>query len=274
MAGGNLGWDINQTFEGTNVTQTGSTSVSPANQAVLDAMTKTLGSSVTNGEYSKDAAINDTMGPIQQMITKMLQDNMPSITGNEKSAGGYNDTTTKLMSNDLQSRMDQNALAQVLQSIQSYANIQNTNAQTAAGAAKISGTTTTNNSSSPPGADIKGKFQRLTGIGGGGGTGCFITTAAVKYCGLSDDGVELTVLRKFRDSWMQEYYPEELAIYKAKAPALVAAIEARKDAAAVFTSLMKSYIWPAVIAITLGKYEEAHSIYKCLYKAATIESEV
>ena len=58
------------------------------------------------------------------------------------------------------------------------------------------------------------------------GGGCFLTTAVVKRRGEADDGPTLTVLRRFRDTYMQET-PErraEVERYYRVAPALVDAI--------------------------------------------------
>jgi len=130
------------------VSGSGTTSVAPENQKIMDALTKLLGGDITAGKYSKEAAIEDTKGSIQAMIKKMLQEEMPSIAGAEKTSGAYNQTTTKLLSNDLQSRMDTGALSLVLQTIKDYAGITSNLGQTAALTAKTSGTTTTQSQTS------------------------------------------------------------------------------------------------------------------------------
>jgi hypothetical protein len=68
---------------------------------------------------------------------------------------------------------------------------------------------------------------------------CFITTACVVARGLPDDCEELTVLRRFRDGYLRRRRDgeEQIAEYYCIAPAIVAAIAARPDAARVFERL-------------------------------------
>ena len=83
------------------------------------------------------------------------------------------------------------------------------------------------------GTDSSGGTDYGGGWGGGpdggdgdGGGDCFLTTAVTQRRGEADDGSTLTILRVFRDTWMQQT-PERLAMieeYREIAPKIVAAI--------------------------------------------------
>lgn len=100
--------------------------------------------------------------------------------------------------------------------------------------------------------------------------GCFITTAVCESWGLADDCHALTVLRAFRDSYMQAT-PERralVAVYYATAPGFVARIHARSDASAVFDTMRDSFILPAVYAIARGDEADAFALYCALVEYA------
>ena len=65
------------------------------------------------------------------------------------------------------------------------------------------------------------------GDSGGGGTGCFITTACVEHQGLPDDCAELQTLRKYRDVLVQEDddFRSKVLEYYRKAPLIIQEIE-------------------------------------------------
>lgn len=52
-------------------------------------------------------------------------------------------------------------------------------------------------------ASIENKDGKLNSLTENGGD-CFLTSACVQYAGKSDDCVELTTLRRFRDSYMRQ----------------------------------------------------------------------
>lgn len=91
--------------------------------------------------------------------------------------------------------------------------------------------------------------------------GCFITTATCKNRNLPDNCFELTQLRKLRDEYVQPNYPEQVEDYYATAPAIVAAIEAREDAAALWDELYLKYIVPCAQLSEQQRYETAHALY-------------
>jgi hypothetical protein len=76
------------------------------------------------------------------------------------------------------------------------------------------------------------------------GGGCFITTAVCLSGNKPDDCYELQTLRKFRDSWLVEWHPEDVKQYYAEAPMIVSKISAREDAARIFNSF-RSRLYPA-----------------------------
>lgn len=105
----------------------------------------------------------------------------------------------------------------------------------------------------------------------GSGGLCFITTAVCEATGLADDCDALTVLRAFRDSYMQAT-PERRALvstYYAVAPGFVTRIRARGDAAMVFDTMRDHFITPAVHAIARGDDADAFALYCALVEYAS-----
>jgi hypothetical protein len=93
---------------------------------------------------------------------------------------------------------------------------------------------------------------------------CFLTTACIEAKGLPDDCHELTVLRAFRDTHVASL-PDGvplIAEYYRIAPAIVAAMQARRDAAALFRELYESLVAPCVALIEAGSVAEAMTNYR------------
>lgn len=90
---------------------------------------------------------------------------------------------------------------------------------------------------------------------------CFITTAACEWEGLPDDCATLQKFRKFRDTYMHNRYPDEVAQYYKTAPQIVKAIKARDDQDQVWAEIWCDYLTPAELAIDCGDFEAAHEIY-------------
>lgn len=103
----------------------------------------------------------------------------------------------------------------------------------------------------------------------GGSSWCFITTAVCENSGKPDDCEELTLLRNFRDTFMQqtELRRAKVAQYYNEAPALVSAIEAlpEEDRANVYTALESTFIVPAIEAIKEGDLHKAEAIYTLMF---------
>lgn len=99
---------------------------------------------------------------------------------------------------------------------------------------------------------------------GGSSGGCFLTSACVEAKGLADDCQELTVLRRFRESYLRSI-PEgqrEIAEYYIVAPKIVAEIKKRADAIAIFDSIYEKLVKPCVDMIERGENEDAHKLYR------------
>jgi hypothetical protein len=96
--------------------------------------------------------------------------------------------------------------------------------------------------------------------------GCFMTTACVEARGLPDDCYELSLLRLFRREYVAKLPDgqEVLAEYRAKAPRVVAAINALppSEALATWEDLYERGVRPAVTLITNGAWDEAFAIYR------------
>lgn len=94
-----------------------------------------------------------------------------------------------------------------------------------------------------------------------GGGGCYITTAVCRSLNLPDDNRILKTLRKFRDEYCGG--KPGLKVYYATAPAIVRAIDARKDSAECYRQLLRRYILPACRMIESGFNDSAYRIYRC-----------
>jgi len=94
-------------------------------------------------------------------------------------------------------------------------------------------------------------------------SGCFLTTSACEHRGLSDDCHELTVLRGFRDTYMDATpdLQEQVREYYRVAPEVVDAIQAMPDRTETLERMFTEYIRPSVEAIERGENTEAYDIY-------------
>lgn len=93
--------------------------------------------------------------------------------------------------------------------------------------------------------------------------GCFMTTAAVDHAGEKDDGKTLTAMRKLRDDYLKKM-PEgrkEIEWYYRKAPKIVAAIDKKPNAHAIYMRMYNDHIKPTARAVDAGKMELAHQRY-------------
>ena len=98
----------------------------------------------------------------------------------------------------------------------------------------------------------------------GGDEGCFVTTACVAARGLADDCPELVTLRSFRDGYvlLQEGGAEDVAEYYRLAPAVVARVNARPDAGAVWDRVYREMVLPCVRLIREGRFGDAYDLYR------------
>lgn len=99
--------------------------------------------------------------------------------------------------------------------------------------------------------------------------GCYITTATCEALGKPDDCYELTMLRAFRDQVLLETEAGSAGVesYYAHAPAIVAAINQRPDAAEIYQEIYESGIMPSIEALEAKDYKKAESIFAERVKA-------
>lgn len=99
---------------------------------------------------------------------------------------------------------------------------------------------------------------------GGGGFGCYITTAVCERDGKPDDCEELTLLRNFRDTYMQATIYREALVkrYYELAPSIVRSIKGKPhNIADTIYMRLREYIDRAIDAIKRGDNARAMVIY-------------
>lgn len=103
-------------------------------------------------------------------------------------------------------------------------------------------------------ADVKGGFRSSP---------CFITTAVCKSLGKPDDCYELTLLREYRDTYMAQTDERTAAVakYYRVAPKIVAKIDARADAQAVYASIWEDYLAFCIRLIEENRLDECETVY-------------
>ena len=100
--------------------------------------------------------------------------------------------------------------------------------------------------------------------------GCYITTAICGRLGLPDDCAVLRTFRRFRDSYMQQTPVGRKWVrqYYRDAPRIVAAIDARRDAGAVYDYLRGHYLVLALRAIARCDNATASMHYHAMVRDA------
>lgn len=93
--------------------------------------------------------------------------------------------------------------------------------------------------------------------------GCFISTAIIESLGLPDDCHELTVLRSFRDTFMQKTLlrKQQVNQYYQIAPNIVYSISTHSDVSNIWKELWGAFLKPAIEAIERGDNELAYQMY-------------
>jgi hypothetical protein len=102
---------------------------------------------------------------------------------------------------------------------------------------------------------------------------CYITTATCRAQGLPDDCDELTTLRRFRDEVVLST-PEgarQVADYYATAPRIVARIDVRDDAPAIYAAIHRAYIRPSVDAVERGDFARAQGLFETMVRQLEAE---
>lgn len=92
---------------------------------------------------------------------------------------------------------------------------------------------------------------------------CYITTAVCESLGKTDDCYELTLLRNYRDSYLQKQPNGEEVIkkYYDIAPTIVKHINKHPDRKKIYEEVWKDYLYPCIQCIELDKNEECMKIY-------------
>ena len=92
---------------------------------------------------------------------------------------------------------------------------------------------------------------------------CYLTTACVGAMGLTDDCLELTTLRWFRDSFLRKQRDGEALIeeYYQTAPDVIKRIHTLPDSKARFVRIYRELIAPCVGLVLQGKLDEAKTAY-------------
>lgn len=120
---------------GSGKTKTTNT-VAPGQLADVNALLASLTSNQAGGRFSKEAAIKDSEGAVNNLIKRSLEANMPNVLAGGVGSGLRADTTTALLSNDLQARISEQSQKLILDTIQNYAGIQQGALKAASGAAR------------------------------------------------------------------------------------------------------------------------------------------
>lgn len=96
---------------------------------------------------------------------------------------------------------------------------------------------------------------------------CFLTTVVCKHQQKADTCHELQVLRRFRDSWMKDNRPEDIAQYYSEAPAIVEKLESKPVGFRnyIYDTMYRDYIQPAVQLIENGEDKAAYVLYRQLF---------
>ncbi len=112
----------------------------------------------------------------------------------------------------------------------------------------------------------RAKEEEYAKMGRAPSSGCFLTTACMEKLSESfdDNCRELTVLRRYRDSWLKENHPDDIRRYYQAAPRLVEEINALPSPRPVWLALYDNGIMPAVRAIEAGENEKAYIIYRAM----------
>lgn len=98
---------------------------------------------------------------------------------------------------------------------------------------------------------------------GGGGGGCYITTATCEEFGKPDDCYELTQFRKFRDEWLLLQDDGKMLIqkYYNDAPKIVEEINSQENHKEIYHNINENYLKPCLLMIEREEFEECKNLY-------------
>lgn len=104
---------------------------------------------------------------------------------------------------------------------------------------------------------------------GGGGGGCYITTAVCQNNMKPDDCYELKTFRGFRDNWLikQPDGKQLIKKYYLFAPKIVELINASEDKDYIYNEINKCYLQPCLKYIEKGKMEHCKELYSKMVRS-------
>ena len=111
---------------------------------------------------------------------------------------------------------------------------------------------------------VKAVWDNTVGkIFGGGGGGCYITTAICEEFGKADDCYELTAFRKFRDNWLKQQHDGEMLItrYYKTAPQIVDLINKQPNRTAIYQFINENYLSKCLLYIEKGENDKCKNAY-------------
>ncbi len=95
--------------------------------------------------------------------------------------------------------------------------------------------------------------------------GCFITSAAVRHCGLGDDCQEMAMLRSLRDEFMIDSGSptrlRDLEEYQIVGGALARWVDSRYDSSQIW-DYVSGYVFETVDHIKAGRFGQAYDVFK------------
>lgn len=95
-------------------------------------------------------------------------------------------------------------------------------------------------------------------------SGCYLTTACMraKSARFDDNCEELSILRKFRDTYVKDYHPETIQEYYEKAPLIVKKIGEQDESQTIYVRMYRELVIGTLSLIKKGRNEEAFDLYK------------
>lgn len=221
---------------------------------------KLLEDLISNGQFSKDAAIKDSRDAVTGAMQDVMQQYMPDIAASAKGTGMMGDSMTQLLANQTATQAAVQGGKVRMESISNYnTNLVNLLNSLAAGQAKTET------------RDLVTKNEPTTTTESGGM--CWITSAICEELKLPDNCQTLQVLRWFRDNYMLDpSYPERVALvdtYYNTAFAFKTVLDTlpKLELSALYTRLNNDYLQPAVRNVIAGEYDAALSVYTHMYNA-------
>lgn len=178
--------DKTQGASNTNTLTSGTTGKeSPLALSFLQQLIPSLQGQVFNQDFSKEAAIRDSAGGVNQILKTLREQALPGVFAAEAASGGYNSTTKQILTNDLSARAAGQAQALVTDTVTKYAGAdtartkslidsinsainaqQNATTQSMSNAATVSDTTDKGLLQNPLALGAAGVMAALSGIQG------------------------------------------------------------------------------------------------------------